>query len=186
MSDKENFITVPMNKLVNDNIENYYNHITDPTQVVSVLSKKIFCNNDCYNYVGIECDDSMEIADTFCMLVEILLHGVNILSHNTKKIFDIDDNDLDLMTKIKSKFINTQFKINFEIADSDKKDYYIKIINQQQELDDPQKWYVSGHELIYNNNFELEKNTRLDDYYVVFETSDSLFYYVNFSFNFNY
>lgn len=124
------------------------------------------------NLSGLLIDENMDTADIFCMILELIIYGLNILTNNETSLFDITDATDDIIYTIKSYLKSTGFDMEFHeiVAQDDdptlyrdKTDYYYEIVPKPQYIV-PSGWYVLNYRIIHNNKFIISKNMQLRDY----------------------
>lgn len=141
---------------------------------------------------GILFDETMEIADVFCMLVEVVLYGVNILSGGQNTIFDLtaDATDTTIST-LKSYLKSTGFNMDVreEISEDDdvilyrdKADYYCEIVPKPPAYMCSDPWCVLDYRMIGNRNFVVTPMVPLENFKLFFITRQKKIFVVNFSF----
>lgn len=140
---------------------------------------------------GILIDDSMDIADVFHMLMELFLHGFNILTSGKKTIFDLGESYDDIIFTIKSYFKSVGFDINLEeiFYDGDtpslyrdKNDYYCEILPLPPSYFCYKGWYVLDYRIITNDKFIFYPTTSISLFKSIFITKDNKLFVINFKF----
>ncbi len=180
---KENYIDLSLNE-------------DDPNNSVVKLAKILFdkpAQNLREDLVGIFIDDNMENADIFCMLVEMVLYGLNILSRGDYTIFDLSEPDDDIIFTIKS-YLNSMgfdMRIDQDFVDDidnttclyrDRKDYYCEIVNKPPKYLCPsQDWYVLNYRMILNKKFNFFTTTPLDVFRLFFISKENKIFVLSFS-----
>ena len=141
---------------------------------------------------GILIDDSMDIADVFHMLMELFLHGFNILNNGEKTIFDLKEAYDDIIFTMKSYFKSVGFDINLEeiFYDNeddpslyrDKNDYYCEILSIPPPYFCYKGWYVLDYRIITNDKFTFYATTPIDLFKSIFISKDKKLFIINFKF----
>ena len=124
-------------------------------------------NNLNIDLSGLIFDDSMNIIDVFCMLVELTLYGFDILS-NGKSILELEEAYDDIIFTIKSYLKSTGFDMDLrEIFMEepelyrDTQEYFCEILTAPPYYMRFPGWYVLSYRLIENNKFSELTDTRL-------------------------
>lgn len=156
--------------------------LTADNNCIKSLADKIFTkkpDNLERDLTGILFDDSMEIADLFCMLVELLLYGYDILT--SKNILDLDSSVDDIVYLIKPYFKSFGVEIIFDEdffveADRanlyrDRTDYYCEIVSKPPIIMLMDDWTVLDYRLINNKQFVYDKLMPLEKYRAFFINS---------------
>lgn len=168
---KENYIDLGQN-LENPNDSVKY--------LADILFNKPLSKLD-QDLTGLLLDDNMDVADLFCMLVELTLYGINILSEGKVNIFDLNDSNNDFIAIVQSylKSLGFQFSIHDEpITDTlyrDRVDYYCEIVPRPPLYLCHTGWYVLNYRLLDNKKFCFDHLTSLDKFSLLFMTNKKLF-----------
>ena len=96
----------------------------DINNSVVELAKILFDKSSqslCEDLTGIFIDNTMETADIFCMLVELVLYGLNILTLGDSTVFELCETTDDIVFNIKSylKSMGFDMKVEQDYADDD-------------------------------------------------------------------
>jgi len=141
---------------------------------------------------GIICqDDSMNITDVFCMLLELVLHGLHILTNDMVNIFDISDTMDELVSDIKLYLKSTGF--DMEITEDyidpddvnlyrDRTDYFCQIMPIPPPFLCHPGWYVLNYRLTTNDKFQYTNVTPLNEFKAFFITNNKKIFTINFKF----
>lgn len=161
---------------VNDRIDNF----TDLTsyqndsivEFARILFSKSTTNLDT-DLSGILLDDSMDSLDLFCMLIELLLNGIDIVFEG-KTIFDLED-----ITQVASK-INPYLKsAGFELAVCpvefdeselfrDTNNYYYEILPKPPKEYCKEEWCVLNNRIRQNKNFNQMPIDNFENFNIFF------------------
>ena len=163
-------------------------NVIDESSVVSTLSSQIFGSTPCSDIIGIICDSTMQTLDIFCMLIDILLHGVKILTDNEYTINNIDNEDLDLINKIKSKFSRTQFQVEIKLDgmyDNNHdyrtyNNYHAEIVDNNSDTPTKNTWYILNYKIFCNFDLYMDSDKQLDKIYFIIPTPEKYIYRCNF------
>lgn len=141
---------------------------------------------------GILIDETMEVADVFCMLVELVLHGLDILTNSVNQIFDLKESTDDIIYVIKQYLKSSGFDLEvhedfMELDQSinlyrDRSDYYCQITARPPEFLCYPGWYVLNYRLIDNPKFDFDDNTPLDKFRAFFISKQKKIFVFNFKF----
>ena len=166
--------------------------INDAPNTTQLLAKIIFSKpkNDLQqNLTGLLYHDGMEIADLFCMLVELVLYGYDILTNNTNKnLLDIEECTDDILYLIKS-YLNScefdvvfseEFMINDIFLYRDRTDYYCEILRKPPPYFCMKGWYVLDYRMLDNKKFVI--NNDLATYKAFFITKQKRIFTMKFNY----
>lgn len=175
---RKNYVDLTVNK------NNPNSSIIDFASIL--FNKKVDDLN--HDLMGIILDESMEIADFFCMLVELVLYGLNILTNGNASIFDLEDPYSELVEILRSylKSIGITMHIKEEFVDNEKtiyrkkNNYYCEIIPKSSVPSNHQGWYVLEYLLTCNPNFKYTQGTKLEAFNAFFVTNKNRLFIVNF------
>ncbi len=142
---------------------------------------------------GIIIDPTMESADIFTMLMEILLCGVKIITQNKCSLFDLTDSTDDLVYQIKSYFkcIGYEMTVKEEFIDSiddkdtslfrDKNDYFYEVLPKPPAyFARKEDWYVGNYKITINPNFKFVPATPVENFYLFFISKNNKIYTIRF------
>ena len=178
----------------------YYNYVekqrsnyvdlakSNPNDCVKIFANILFSkpvNDLSKDLTGIVIDESMEIIDCFCMLIELVLYGINILTNGQNEIFDLVD-VFDPMVDLIKKYIKSmgfdlilREELFFDKDEiylyRDRDDYYCQVTNRPPELLCYDSWYVLNYKLITNKKFSFDQNSSLDIFKAFFISSSIKF-----------
>ncbi|QGR53882.1 hypothetical protein [Moumouvirus maliensis] len=164
--------------------ENYTDLTNQSNDSIIYLAKHIFSkpvNKLDEDLTGILLDENMDIEDLFCMLVEFILHGLNILTQNNFTVFDLKSEDDSIIDIIK-KYIHS---MGFKLFILKKLETDINLVRENPEyyceiLPKPPKylcfpgWYVLNYRILANikeNNFQYLENLK-----AIFKTNNGEIY----------
>lgn len=145
--------------------ENYIDLTNEPIKNLALLlfnKSKFDLEND---KIGLILDENMNEIDTFCMLTEILLYGIDILTKGT--IFDLESKYDKIIYIIKAYFASCYIDIN--IKDYINESYYVSINKKTNK----NTWKVLEYDLIINEN---------GNFNIYFETNNKKKFIINFMF----
>lgn len=146
-------------------------------------------NNLNQNLSGILVDETMQSADIFCMLVELILYGINILTSEKTTIFGLDESTSDIVYTIKSYLKSTGFDMivsedfveNNEVyLYRDHTDYYCEIVKKPPKNFCYPGWYVLVYRLINNNKFKFANITPLEKFKAFFISDNKKIFTISF------
>lgn len=145
--------------------ENYIDLTNEPIKNFALLlfsKSKFDLEND---RSALILDENMNEIDTFCMLTEILLYGINILTNGS--IFDLESKYDKIINIIKAYFASCYIDIN--IKDYNNETYYV-CINKKTNKN---TWKVLDYDLDINENGEFN---------IFFESNNKKKFIINFMF----
>jgi hypothetical protein len=155
-------------------------------QLASILFNKNIKNLDS-DLIGIILDESMDVADLFCMLIELVLHGLHILTNNNISIFDLDDPYCELIGTMRSylRSIGIDMIIREELTDEqstyrDGDNYYCELVPKTSIPPNNIGWQVLDYFLIYNFRFKHTQNAPLETFNLFFVTKQNRLFVVKF------
>lgn len=187
--------------------QEYYNYLqkqvenpvdlstSSQSAAIKLMAERIFSKSDTtYNLYGIMCDDSMNAADIFCMLLEFVLYGLDILTNKQTTIFDITESTDDIIFKIKRYLKSMGFDMKFHeevMLDTEsslfraKPEWFYELVPKStlEWWCPPQDWYVLNYRLIPNKLFDITKNENLPDYKAFFISTDKKLFTIQFIFH---
>lgn len=144
---------------------------------------------------GLLVDDMTEPADIFCMLVELVLYGIDILTNTTSNIFELDDPNCELIGTVNKYLKTTGFymEINEDFVEDnivclyrDRNDYYFEILGKPPfYLCINDGWYVGNYRMAQNINFKFTKNTDLAKFKAFFVTHNKKIFVITFKYVLN-
>lgn len=160
-SQKENFIDLT----VNDKGDN--NSVFEFSKIL--FSK--YKNNLDIDFSGILTDEYMQTVDIFCMIIELILYGIDFLSNKQIMIFDLESTD-DLFYDLKKYLQSCGFDFKVSETFFDKKpilyretnNYFIEILPCPSKFLRVTGWYLLNYRLIENNKIKNHATLKLKDY----------------------
>ena len=170
-------------------------NLDNPNDSVIELAKILF--NKSKNYLNYDLsgaifDESMDVADVFCMLVELVLYGLDILSKGKTTIFNFEDSLDDIIYTIKSYLKSIGFDmivINRESNDNnnifsyhDSEYLFCEIVPKPPVYLCYDGWYVLNYCMINNNKFNYSKTTPLDTFKAFFVADNKQIFTISFKF----
>ena len=159
---------------------NYIDLTLDGNVCVQKIAQIIFSKKENKlkdDLTGLLFNESMEITDLFCFLVEIILYGYDHLTH--ENILDLKTCTDDIVYILKNYFESVGFDvdINEEFIEGGENDaelykasdkYYCEILSMTSEMTYPNHWTVLNYYLINNKNFTYMQTTPLENYKALF------------------
>ena len=128
----------------------------------------------------IDVDQSMDVLDLYCLILDIILFGVDILTNGSFQIFDIDDTSCD-MIKLVSKYVKSMgFNMILQKdaeCDASQATYLIK---KADDILDPgcPKRNILGYQIISNEHIYCPSN--FPEISSQFMTNDGISYNIRF------
>ena len=177
---RENYTDLAQEANPNDSVVQFANILFDKSK-----------NNLDQDLSGILVDETMELADIFCMLVELVLHGLCILSDGKGNIRDLKESTDDIVYVIKSYLKSAGFDMEFHedyIEEEkinlyrDKDDYYCQIVDKPPPFLCYPGWYVLNYRLINNKKFKFTSITPLEKFRAFFISKNKKIFTVNFKY----
>jgi hypothetical protein len=180
---KENYIDLSLNQ-------------PNPNNSIVELAKILFnkpARNLCDDLIEILVDESMHTVDIFCMLLELTLHGLDILTLGDHTIFDLHEPSDDVVFQIKSylRSIGFDIKVEEDFVDDidntvslyrDRTDYYCEIVNRPPKyLCPPNDWYVLNYRLIVNKKIKFINAMILDNFRAFYISKENKIFLLTFS-----
>ena len=182
--------------------QEYYNYVdnqqanavdlsTDSNQI-QILAQNIFSKKPLdtrYDTLGLTSDGTMEIADVFCMLLELVLYGLDILSNKKSDIFMLKESTDDIIYLIKNYLRPLGFTMHVEeiLIDieninlfRDASDYYCEINKRPPPFLCFPGWYILDYRFILNKKFTYDTNTKLDTFSAKFLNKEKRLFKVHF------
>jgi hypothetical protein len=181
---KENFIDL------SQGLEDPNNSVFELANILFNKSKR---NLD-QDLMGLFIDESMDVADIFCLLVELVLYGLDILSNGKNTIFSIEDSTDDIIYTIKSYLKSTGFDmiIHQEFIDidndndtnlyRDRDDFFCEILPKPPSYLCAKGWYILNYRIINNKKFVFTKITPLNNFKAFFISNTNKIFTMNFKF----
>lgn len=171
-------------------------YVNNPNDSIKVLAEVLFSKSEDKlkdNLTGILMDEGTEVADVFCMLLELFLYGYGILVEEKYTIFDLVDSTDDLIFSIRSYLKSCGFTIKVdEVFDEDlninlyrdRDDYYCQITEKPPDflnfLADP--WNILDYRLILNRKFNFDIRTPISTFRAFFINKQKSIFIVSFDF----
>lgn len=159
---------------------------------VSEFAKLLFeKNNNNFSKNDLLCmllDDDLEPVDIFCIILELVLHGLDILSKGENTIFDLTDTNSCIVNTIDSYLQHIGFKIKVReefflenpVLYRDKNTFYCEILPMPPQQFCSKGWYVLNYRLVDNNLFVFHKNTLINHFKAFFISNSNKIYTINF------
>ncbi len=145
-------------------------------------------NNLQQDLSGILIDNNMDTADIFCMLVELILFGLDILTKSKYTVFDLEDSTDEIVYKIKRYLKSSGFDMEVHeylmddniILYRDRDDYYCEIVPKLPSFLCYDGWYILNYHLINNKRFVFTCTTTLDKFKAFFITKQNKIFNITF------
>ncbi|MEM0354153.1 MAG: hypothetical protein QXW79_01090 [Thermoplasmata archaeon] len=174
---RKNYIDLTHQENPNDSIK----------QLAYILFNKPVDKLD-HELTGILLDEEMETSDIFCMLVELVLYGLDILTGGRDQIFSLNDPTDDGVYLIKSYLKSAGFDMNIQedifcnrnSLQNSSNDYYCEIINETSSCNED--WHVLNYRIRINGQFRFTKNTPLEKFGALFTSSNNKKFIVKFKY----
>nr|QZX43195.1 hypothetical protein [Mimivirus sp.] len=177
-------------KYVEQRRENFVDLTSKSNDSITYLANLIFTKplqSLDSDLAGLLIDDCMDIQDLFCMLVELVLHGLDILTENKYNVFDLqneDDNIIDIIQKY-LKSLGFKFTICKNIdndinAIREISGYYCEILPKPPSYLCFPGWYILNYRIIYAEKCIV--HTSIDQYRAIFMTNKKEIFEFSFSF----
>lgn len=156
--------------------------LTTENNSVEKFAKILFgknFNNLNQDLTGIIFDDGHDVVEIFCMLVELVLYGIDILTDKKNNIFDLQELDDNIIDILKGYLKSAGFilKVDQEIIDEDdlnlyrdRDDYFCQIVKRPPEFLCVAGWYVLNYRLIENKKYHYNSLTVLENFKAFFIT----------------
>ena len=133
--------------------------------------------------------DGNDTIDMFCMLVELVLYGIDILTNGEHNLFELKESDDNMVEMLRSYFKSTGFDINVdeEIIEAedinlyrDRTDYYCQITKRPPDFLCMKGWYVLKYRIIDNKKYSFDRLTSLDKFKAYFVSNQKKVFVFNF------
>lgn len=167
--------------------------LVDQNDSIRFLAEKIFREKPLdirYDLIGILFDDETESVDLFCIMLELLLYGLNIITNDKANIFMLEETTEDIVYILKNYFrcIGMSFTVtNLDLDPDtfrDTGEYYCEIVPKPiRMLCDPKDWYILKYRMILNNRCQYNMNTKLDYFKAYFLNNNDKVFSIHFSFS---
>lgn len=131
------------------------------------LTKRIPVENDGYRF-RLLMDNQMDIADVFCMLLTMVLYGVQILTQSNHTIFHLSNVNDCLIDTLNQYLIKIGFTLHIYEMTADTRTQMFATILTKQNDDLP-------YTILHNPNFHYQKNTPLTQFKAYFQTISIVF-----------
>jgi hypothetical protein len=174
---KKNFVDLTQNH--NDTNSSIF-------ELAKILFAKSSKNLD-QDLTGLILDPSMDTADIFCMLIELVLYGIHILTNGSVTIFDLEKTSEDMVYKINS-YVNSigLDMIIGECTDSvlvySRDDFYCEIVPREHDKYFPNYcgWHILDYHMICNSKFVFTQSSGLDNFKALFVPKNRKIFAVGF------
>ncbi|AAV50728.1 hypothetical protein [Niemeyer virus] len=178
------------------NIENRRNNPIDlskldnPDNFVEIVANHVFSINEnklTDNLTQLLFDGETDIEGIFCVYLELILYGINILTNNTSSVFDLDNIENELIDKIQKYLGSCGIKmiVREELVDNifmfrDKSSHYCEIVPKPPSFLCVNDWFVLNYRLITNVKNKVKSN--FTDYWAFFVTNSGKTFSVRFDY----
>lgn len=167
-------------------VENQRENYTDLTdsknesivKIADILFNKSVGSLD-QNLSFILLDESMDINDVFCMLIELTLRGLYIINPNNN-IFELDDPYEKTVDIIRSYIKSTGFDITIKEEYQIPINYYCEIQPKPVIHLGYQEWYVLGYRIVCNDKVSFDNSTPLGEIKAYFVSDKEKIFSVQF------
>lgn len=169
--------------------------LENPNNSIYILAKEIFNKNKkklTSDLTNILMDENTETVDIFCVLLELVLYGLEILSNGKINVFDLRDQIDDNIFLMKSYLESSGFDINVEeeIIDSkdailyrDRSDYYCEIVPKPPSYLCTNSWCILNYKFILNKKFLFHDEMSMDKFKAFFISNEKKIFVINFRFH---
>lgn len=117
--------------------------------------------------------DDMDASDLFCFLIEVLLYGIDIITHNNHTIIDFDDDSIEYMNIISKYMSSMGFKVNIN-KDNNRTRGHCVITNHKDYSD----WHVLDYAIVVDPS--LDNTCNISDMEALFVNHKRDVYVVRF------
>lgn len=183
-------------KYINNQKKNFVDlstNVDDPNDSIKLFAEWVFNKREMdltHDFGGLLLDQHYNVADIFCMLLEIFLYGHNIVTEKQSTIFDLKESTDDLVCTIKNYFKSFDFDIFVkEINDTNINANNFKYTNDcycyinlaphilfKTEHD----WWIANYELKLNPYFTFTDLTTLPHFKAYFISNDNKIFAITF------
>lgn len=137
---------------------------------------------------GLIFDESMDVADLFCMLLELVLYGYDILEN--KSIFKLENDYDDIVFTIKSYLKSVGFDMeltekyldNEAVSYRESKEYFYEILPKPPSYLCVSGWYVLNYRIIENKQHTYYPTTPLEHMHAFFISERNKVFTISFKF----
>lgn len=130
-------------------------------------------------------EEDMEGVDLFCMLIELVLYGLDILTEGSATIFNIKD-EFDEMIDVIRKYLKKNIGIDMELKEEfvepdeinlyrDKDNYYCQITQKPPPFLCYPGWYIMDYRFLTNQKFIFNSGTALNNFEAFFISKRRIF-----------
>ena len=175
---------------------NYVDLSSDDNSSVYKLAQILFSKKEKNlkeDLSGILIDDTMDVCDVFCCLVELVLYGLDIITEKKDSIFDLVESYDDKCFVIKSYLKSAGFDMNVEeifsmelygtdtVLYRDSSDYYCEILKKPPPYMCHPGWYLLNYRLVDNKNFHFNTRTPIEKFKAFFISNNNKIFTINFN-----
>lgn len=159
----------------------------DQDDAVKLLAEALFSKKD---LTGILLDEGMEIVDLFCMLIELVLYGLQILTNGQADIFVLSDSTDEMISKLNTHLnaAGLSMEVHEDFFDDnlnlyrDKDDYYCQITQKPPPFLCYPGWYILNYRLIENKKYSFDRSTPLKEFRAFFISNNKKIFMINFNY----
>ena len=163
--------------------ENYVDLTSEQNNSIKMFADILFDkkkNNLSMDLSGLLVDETMQTVDIFCMLIELVLFGISILTNGTtisSVLFSLENSTDDIVSALGSYLRSCGFGILVHeecIEESDpnlfrdRTDYYCQILKKPPKYLCFPGWYVLNYRIIDNKKFRFANITPLEKFKAFF------------------
>jgi hypothetical protein len=153
------------------NFENQDTVESDIDQM-EMLAKRLFSSSNTSESV-FTADDSMCMADMFCFMLELTLHGLDFITNSNSDIFSLESDSNPVIDRLNEGLKTAGFKLYVNAINDLPDDFYCRI-HSKLKIRSP--WSLLSYAFELNNNFPFEPTTQLENFSTIFQSnSDQLF-----------
>lgn len=160
-----------------------YVDLTQEENLIVELANQIFSKNlndlD-LEKTGILIHDEMSTEDLYCMLIDLTLRGLEILTKGEASIFLLKSVNDNILRIINSYLNSSGFELLIQKTDTIPDNYLYEIKEKPCQIITCCDWCVLDYRLIYNKNKQYNINCKLNQYTSFFETEGNEIFTIKF------
>lgn len=161
-----------------------YQDLTHEINSIKLFSDILFSktiNELNTNKCSLLLDSTMNVEDMCCMLIELILYGLDILSQGMYNIFDLDNVDNDVFILLNNYLKNVGYEMKIEkISTTLNFENYYCLIRKKYNYDN-NKWTLMNYTFINNVDFKYKNHTMLHMYKIVFVNNLDTIFVISFN-----